>query len=202
MEPKHKFIGISLALGDIYDDDGTGKLIRPVDGAIARYELVRDYVEEFSDNRHSVIICTAGYSKGYPRCIEFLKNGNLGRMASLSEQLFRYCSENGTRLPLAYSLCWSTRNEVRIGIKTALRCFASREELVTVVIASNLTHLIRIWLYAKMYTPKGWNFKLIRVKHQFTLMSHLMEVPKFIRDFDYTLRVHSRLNRLRRYRSV
>ncbi len=189
-----KFVGIALALGDIYTNGGSGKLIQPVDGAIARYIAVRDYLEEFSNDRNSLIICTAGYSKKHPRYAELLPDYRLGRVVSLAAQLFRYCSERGLRLPLAYPLCWSTRNELRIGIKTALKSFATKDEEVTVVIASNFTHLIRIWLYAKMYTPKNWKFKLVRARHQFTLMSHLMEIPKIIRDLDYALRVWSRLD--------
>ncbi len=191
---KSKFVGIALAFNDIFTDLGLGgDLIRPLDGSIIRYSAVRDYLDRFKFD-DSVIVATAGFTKKTPRKISPTE-----REVSLANQLFKYCDQYNSRLPLAETLCWSTRSEIRIGIKTAIRRgFASKDEKdVTVVIASNLTHLIRIWLYAKIYTPKTWKFKLIRVKHRFSFWSHLLEIPKLIRDIDYSLRLRSRFLRSR-----
>lgn len=186
-----KFIvGISLALGDLYNKAGLGTLRIPIDGAVARFQAVRREVMAHDDK--FIIMCTAGYTKKEPLIPQ------PERRESLALQLSRYVRENCPEQImglLALPICWSTVNEVRMGIKMTSRLkFAKRTDDVTVVIASNLTHLVRIWIYAKLYTPRNWKFKLVRARHQFTLGSHLWEIPKLIRDILRTFKVLRRLN--------
>lgn len=184
-----KKIAIALALGDIYAQGGVGELKQPLDGACARFAAV---TRGMTCDNDSLVICTAGYSDTNPTV------PHDSRRLSLAGQLERYVRETGNTYFLrltAKPLCWSTRNEVRLGIKIAQRrSFANKEEKdVQVVIASNLTHLFRIWLYLLLYTPKNWKIKLVWAHHHFSLMSHLLEPIKVIRDLVYIVRVLHRL---------
>lgn len=193
---------LAIALGDIYEDAGTGLIRVPLDGSIARFWAVTDALPK---NAETLVICTAGYSKKEPRIPQ------PERQVSLAGQLKRYV---GTCMPwwekslVAVPICWSTRNEVRIGIKYALRAreghpaFAQKDEQVTVVIASNLSHLLRILLYAMLYTPRTWRIKLVRARHHFSLRSHVMEPLKIGRDIWYIMRVLYRLKCIRHFRSA
>ena len=185
-----KTVAISLAFGDIYRGAGTGHLKQPLDAAVARFKAVTAGIT-CDDN--SLIVCTAGYSKKHPTVPQ------PERQVSLAEQLGRYVGEYETRWTsrlVAKPLCWSTRNEVRVGIKYAQRmAFASKNEEAIVAIASNFTHLIRIWLYAILYTPKNWKIKMIWARHRFSLWAHLFEPPKIARDVIYIMRVLWRLRR-------
>ncbi len=176
-----KHFVISLALGDIYGNSGKGELNEPLDGAIARFKAGMSALPHDVD---TAVICTAGYSKKEPRIPQ------PERLVSLAEQLGRYISTHHlfTNIKVfTKPICWSTRNEVRIGIKIAQRLgYVRKEDEVDVIIASNLTHLFRIWLYAKLYTPKNWRFVAVRAKHQFSLVSHLLELPKIVRDLHYS----------------
>ncbi len=89
------------------------------------------------------------------------------------------------------------RNEVRLGLKVAQRLIDEGE--VKVVIASNLAHLFRIWMYTMLYTSKSWRVKLVRAHHRFLVMDHLGEVVKVVRDVLYILRVRRRLRRRKKY---
>ncbi len=101
------YIAIALALGDLYDNAGTGKLVTPHDGAIDRFHAV---TESIPCGWSSIVICTAGYNKADPR------RAHEGRRVSLADQLARYVAETDSpwadRL-IATPLCWSTRNEIR-----------------------------------------------------------------------------------------
>jgi hypothetical protein len=191
---EQKTLAISLALGDLYDEAGYGDLRYPIDGAVARFEAV---TRGMSCDTSSLVVCTAGFCKNDPRVPQ------LHRRISLATQLNNYLIANRNfdwveRL-FAKPMCWSTRNEVRLGIKVAQHTgFANKNERVTVRIASNMSHLIRIWLYAEMYTPDNWKFQLVRARHRFSLISHLLEIPKFMRDLWYVIKVRNRLKRITR----
>ncbi len=181
-----KIVAISLALGDIYKDGGLGEINQPIDGAIERFNTVIKY-------EPSLVICTAGYSRKSPR--KPVKE----RQVSLSDQLQRYIKENekwwNERL-IAKPLTWSTRNEIRLGIKLAIReGFDREDEDVILVVASNFSHLVRIWLYLRLYAPQAWNIKMVRAHHKFTLFSHFLEMPKFLRDLRYLCRIVWRRSR-------
>lgn len=195
-----KQLAISLALGDLYDDAGRGLLRVPVDGGIARFRAV---THALPPSDEVLVICTAGCSRHAPRTPQ------PERQVSLAGQLKRHvqkCAPWWNERLVAVPLCWSTRNEVRIGIKYALRgeagrpAFARTDERVEVRIASNLTHLIRIMLYAQLYVPRTWKIKLVRARHHFSLRSHVMEPLKIARDMWYIFRVLHRLRRVRRLR--
>lgn len=189
-----KQFAISLALGDIYGNSGNGKLKEPLDGAIARFKAG---VSALPHDVDTAIICTAGYSKKEPRIPQ------PERLVSLAGQLERYVSKHYlfTHIKVVTKpICWSTRNEVRIGIKVAQRLgYVRKEDEVDVIIASNFTHLFRIWLYAKLYTPRNWRFVPVRAKHQFSFVSHVLELPKIVRDLHYSAKVLLRLRRLKRH---
>jgi hypothetical protein len=185
-----KTVAISLAFGDIYKEAGIGPLKQPLDAAVARFKAVTAGI---TCDDYSLVVCTAGYSKKHPTVPQS------ERQASLAEQLGRYVGEYEARWAsrlVAKPLCWSTRNEVRVGIKYAQRiAFVSKNEEAVVVIASNFTHLVRIWLYAILYTPRNWKIKMIWARHCFSLRAHLLEPPKIARDVIYILRVLWRLRR-------
>lgn len=187
-----KTIAISLALGDIYTDKGLGRINKPFDGAVARFEAIARAVE----NKNALIICTAGYTRKQPLTPQ------KERVISLSGQLARYVSEYKPSLVkrlLCKPLCWSTRNEVRVGIKLAQRVgFANKTELANLFIVSNASHLIRVWLYTKFYTPPAWKVNFVKAEHHFSIISHLLEIPKILRDILYILRVLDRLESIKR----
>ncbi|MBP6948709.1 MAG: hypothetical protein KBC41_04370 [Candidatus Pacebacteria bacterium] len=187
-----KTIGILLALGDIYSNSGIGSLNKPIDGGVSRFKAVTSNIP---CDENSLIVCSAGYTQKNP------STPHPERMLSLAGQIARYINENEVAwndFLIAKPLCWSTRNEVRLGIKLAINeQFVKRDEKVTLVISSNLSHLARVWLYTKLYIPKNWEVKIVRAHHQFSLFSHILEVPKIIRDVVYTVKV---LNRLQRFK--
>lgn len=187
-----KTLAISLAFGDIYSNAGTGQLNLPLDGSIARFEKV---TLDLPYDIHTLVVCTAGYTRKEPLVPQ------PERLISLAHQLEHYVQEHvdcwHERL-LAQPLCWSTRNEVRVGIKLAQRFgFAVKEERVDVVVASNLSHLFRIWMYAHLYKPRTWKLKLRWAHHNFSLLDHLMEPAKMTRDIVYIARVLIRLRKLK-----
>lgn len=188
-----KRVGILLALGDIYSGSGVGSLNTPIDGGVARFQAVASSIP---CNSNSLIVCTAGYTQKYP------STPQPERKLSLAGQIAKYINENESEWDdflVAKPLCWGTRNEVRLGIKLALNeHFVGRCEKVTLVISSNLSHLVRVWLYTKLYTPKKWEVKFMRASHQFSLVSHILEIPKIIRDVVYTFKVLNRLQRLKK----
>lgn len=187
-----KTLGIALALGDIYRDGGAGEVIKPFDGAVARFDgLIRAI-----DTMVTLIVSTAGYSKNIPLYPQ------PERQVSLAKQLERFLREHRKALVpwvTTRPLCWSTRNEVRVGMKLAQQCgFAKKDEKVKVVIASNATHLLRITLYAFFYKPRMWTFRPVIVRHHFSLQSHLLEPVKLLRDVVYVFRVLARVKRIKR----
>jgi len=187
-----KTVGISLALGDLYSRDGVGPLIHPLDGAIARFRALTRAINPLEPH---IIVCSAGYCRQDPT------RPQPHRHVSLAGQLAKYVrKEEGVWVNdlVSKPLCWSTRSEVRVGIKLAQRLgFAKKEEKVTVMVASNFSHLFRIWLYTELYTPGNWKVRLVRAHHKFSLVSHLLEFPKIIRDLLYIHRVLARLKRIK-----
>lgn len=176
-------VGIVLALGDIYDCRGIGNLRHPVDGVADRFRAIMAVCD--SD---FVLVSTAGYSKESPQAPV------LERQVSLCRQFERYLCEirsSALNKLIAVPLCWSTRNEVRVGIKTAIsRGEIDRDEPVELIIASNWTHLPRIWLYAKVYMPKKWKLRLVVAKRKFSFGdSFLVEPAKTVRDAMYFIRL-------------
>ena len=191
-----KTVAIALALGDIYDERGLGHINKPLDGGIARFKTVTEWLLP----KDSLVVCTAGYSKKNPT------EQNEMRRMSLAGQLERYIIEYDQFWEnnfVAKPLCWSTRNEVRVGIKLVQRIgFVKKSELANLIISSNFSHLIRIWLYTKMYTPKKWRVRLIWAHHQFSLMSHVIEIPKMIRDILYFIKVLYRLRSFNKFKTT
>lgn len=187
-----KFVGVSPALGDIYAQGGTGLLRTPLDGGVARFKAITAVIP---CNTLSAIVCTAGYTKASPSVPQPERSMSLA--SQLNRYVHRYEGAWVSRLGTE-ALCWSTRNEVRVGIKYVQRLgFARKSNDVTVVIASNLSHLVRVWMYAALYTPPQWDYKLVRARHHFSIRSHLMEPAKVVRDAYYILRVLYRLRRLK-----
>jgi len=184
-----KIVGISLGFGDIYDEGGIGKLHQPLDGSIARFNAVAKCKPE-------LIICTAGYSRKSPTA------PSKERKLSLAHQLNRYVTEYDQKWEhrlFTRPLCWSTRNEIRVGIKIAKCRDIDGVTPFVLVIASNLTHLPRICMYTKLYAPKNWRVKLVRARHHFSVLDHSLEPPKIARDIIYIVKV---LWRLRRYQAA
>ncbi|MDB5259040.1 MAG: hypothetical protein JWO73_248 [Candidatus Taylorbacteria bacterium] len=192
-----KTIGIALALGDIYEAAGSGRLHMPLDGGIARLDGL---IRQMTRDRSSLIVATAGYSKHEPLVPQ------PDRMVSLADQLARYVRINTVLWEdrvLAKPLCWSTRNEIRNGIKLAQRAgFAGRNEPVRVLIASNWLHLIRIRLYTSLYMPKSWKVQFTAVDDRFSFRSHMSEFPKIIRDMLLNARILRRARRIRSARQM
>lgn len=190
-----KTVVISLALGSLFEDEGLGKLIIPVDGAISRFYAGTKHV---LINDRSLVVCTAGYGKKDPR------KPQQGFRLSLAEQLARYVAIHDKFWKphlSAVPLCWSTRNEIRLGIKQAVRLgFANKHEPTLLIVASNAIHLIRIWLYLKMYKPQSWALRLVKAKHPFSFISCVGELFKIARDLKYALTVKSKLKGIRRVR--
>jgi len=195
-----KAIVIALAFGDIYTNEDSPKLIRPLDGSISRLIEGLRKARELRANTLQ-ILCTAGYGKINPR------KSHPNRKVSLAKQIEKWILESDTfwghclkNHLTAEPLCWSTRNEIRVGIKKSLRLnLDSWDNSEThLIVASNWAHLPRIWLYTKLYTPKTWKVHLVRAKHRFSLTDHVLEIPKIARDILYVLKVTDRLNQIRR----
>ena len=191
-----KTVAISLALGDIYSDGGIGEINKPLDGAVARFEAITKEVSV----TEALILCTAGYGKKEPLIPKRY------RTLSLAGQLSRYVNQyrqEWSKHLVTKPLCWSTRNEVRVGIKLAQRLgFVRGSEPANLLVSSNASHLIRIRLYTKLYTPKSWKVRQVSAKHQFSLISHLLEIPKIARDIIYSLRVLKRLRSFKRLQTA
>lgn len=178
-----KVIGICLALGHIYQNRGKGELVRPLDGAIARFDRVTKRAAEIYslDKKGTLnLICTAGYSKAHPYCAE--RPGEV----SLAGQLDRFVNDHARKWKKflrAEPLCWSTRNEIHEGIQLALReRHAKKDEAAVLLIASNWAHLPRVWLYAQLYKPKAWKLELLVAHHSFSLRDYLLEIAKIGRE--------------------
>lgn len=188
-----KYIGIALALDDVFDRQGAGYVKRPVSGTVSRYDTLNHAIPLYAPKVR--IYASAGYSRESPL------EASPERTVALADQLKRFVStyrrQSLKRLE-ARGCCWSTRSEVRVGIKMALReGFAQKDEDAMLVIASNAAHLPRVALYALVYKPEAWDLMLVRARHRFGLIDTLLEAPKIVRDLVYFGRVFYRLRRMR-----
>lgn len=182
-----KTLGICLAFNDIYTNAGKGSLVSPLGGVTERFDGVTKKMSDISSDKN-IIISTAGFSKRNPT------EPQPKRLVSLSDQLYRFvCDKRPEYKDLLHTLplCWSTNNEIRVGIEQALqRDFCTFNEEVNLVIASHSWHIPRIWMYCKMYMPHQWKLHLISVKEKVSYRSYLHEIVTFIRDvpkFFYSL---------------
>lgn len=172
-------VGICLAFEDLYSDAGRGDLIS-TDGVVLRLKAVIKKMNQIGAKR-DLLVSTAGYSKRDPR------HPQPEREVSLSRQLYRYIGE---KMPVAkYSfyifvpLCWSTENEIRVGIEEAMKTgYCHTKEKANLVIASHPFHLVRVWMYCKMYMPIEWRLHLVPVVHKFSYKSYLHEFYTLFRD--------------------
>jgi len=184
----NKYVAIALSLGDILNhraDPGTilGRVIKTrngqVDGAIYRYDALVRWLSlhRCLDNR-TKIMATGGYSKEEPLV------PNPGRPVSLADQLRQYLVEvrhadhdELARLS-AYPCCWGTGPEIRMGIALAKGKdgFIQPEDRVTLIVATNWSHIPRVWLYCLRYKPKAWKLRLLPVSHYFSWWSRRREV--------------------------
>lgn len=165
--------GIALALGDIYPGAGCAdEPYEPVDGAVTRYLAVVRHRPDLP------VICTAGFSKENPTvpCT--------ARMSALCEQLKSFLMQNRpTAADKLYDdpLTWGTRGEVTQGIMEAIRLrLADPSEPTRLVIATNPSHLIRVWLCCMKLKPKPWKVEMHIAWHSFTWRSKLREIPATI----------------------
>jgi hypothetical protein len=189
-----KTLGIWLAFGDIYAEGGLGAPIVPYDGSTKRLKRLLQEVARAPLCKWR-IVTTAGYSKRAPR------HQVEEREVSLADQQARWVTEEHPwyreRL-LVRPLIYSTRNEIKVGMKQAVRSgFYSCEEPTRVVVASHPLHLVRIALYCVMYCPRGWQWKLLPVWHQFSFYSYVHEFAALARDLCYGLTLAYRLYRFR-----
>lgn len=196
---KHRIFSCAvLALGDILSPDGK-ELRLPIDGSIDRLRTMCHWVDDCAGSEDSTLYwASAGYAKRAPGVSQL--EPHPGRQVSLAEQMSRYLKllhataaedEELDIIPaaklLAKPLCWSTRNEIRVAVRRTQRWmkehgYNNQNTEVIFVVASHWAHLPRIWLYSKWYVPKEWNVKLLRASHEFSLRSHVIEPPKFLRD--------------------
>lgn len=190
---KTKTLAISLALGDLYHNGGNGPLItNPMDGAVTRFQAI---TEDLEPDQSVLVVCTAGYQAQSPtiECQD--------RPISLAGQLHRYVKDHDSKWLerlCAVPLCWNTRNEIRHGIRLAIReGFASRNEHVHVLISSTWTHCLRISLCMKLYVPKNWTYEVIISNHIFSLSSHLREIPAYVKYWLRDRRIRRRLAAMR-----
>lgn len=178
----HYYFGLSLGFGDIYADRGTGLLITPFDGSVQRMLAIGKYIKEHRGNDGvGMLVSCAGYSKKDPL------HPQPERAVTLAEQANRFWREDQkafrTIPHLAYPCCWSTENEVMMGLKVMrLQVTNGESSRVTVVIASHELHLKRIKMYTDKYLPKGWTVVLLPVEHQFSWIDKLGEWVKMTRD--------------------
>lgn len=144
----------------------------PPDGATARFGSLAEYIAKTSQTRmYSTvrIYCFAGHSSRDPGQPTDACKVSLGR------QLERFVSTNcpswKSKLKTG-SEAWSTYGEIRRAIMEAYKEGISlSDEDVTLVIASNLAHLPRIWLICCWLKPDTWRLKLVRAHHFFGLRS-------------------------------
>lgn len=190
---------IVLGLADIFGNEGQGEIIKPLDGSIKRFT---DGVGALTvSTSNFLVICTAGYDATSPR--EPVKNA---RKVSLAHQFERWVLiempdfQDFLRIT---PLCWSTRKEVKLGIRLAMRESGfGPDDDVELVIASNPLHLLRIWLCTKWYAPKKWRVRLIPSFHAFSLASWLREIPAFFYYLDHFEEARARLRGLKAYKLV
>ncbi len=175
-----KIIGVPLALGHLFEENGLGPFKDPPDGAVIRFAALRRLLPSIPDENIK-IISTAGYTKGSPT-----KPTTINPI-SLADQLARYAQSHDplllpylTHKPLGYG----TEDEVKFAVAEAIGSgFASRDEKnVTIIFSSNKHHLLRVRKYAEAYVPKNWVIQYAIAKHEFTLKWHILEILKRIRD--------------------
>jgi hypothetical protein len=200
-----------LALGDIYTPDGV--LHKPVDGVVARLKGSCRWIHRYAGlNDPTLFFASAGYAR--PNKWTSQLYPWQGRPVSLACQLKRYLVEHysddddliipSVKLQ-AKPLCWSTRSEIRLGVKRTQAWmkeheFEDKECEVILVVASHWAHVPRILMYCWWYVPRSWGFKLLCVKHVFSLRSHLSEPLKLQRDLIRWLRTLFRLRRMKKWR--
>ncbi len=170
-----------LAIVLAYNDIFKGGKIAHDDPSILRMRALLRAVE----SSYSTLICTAGYGCKNPEL------PNKDRDFSLSRQIGSYFNayikieEKRCITPFFRPYCWSTENEVKYGIKIAVKeNMANSKEVVTLYIASNKQHLKRIKMYTDRYAPKNWIVQLIPVKDGLHgPINYFMELGKRIRDY-------------------
>jgi hypothetical protein len=171
-----KIIGVSLALGSVYKNAGTGEMIMPPDGAVMRFGALASFIERTSRSvlySKTILCCFAGHSSKNPtQPTEHCK-------VSLGEQLRRFVRTNcpsWLQELRTGSDAWSTYGEIRRAIiEGHNEGFGLTDPDVTLVVSSNLAHLIRIWLICIWLKPAAWKLKLVRAHHYFSLRSLLGE---------------------------
>jgi len=176
-----KVLAISLALGGIYGDGGTGELISPVDGGVLRFHRI---INNLPKNLPYLVVCTAGYSRDRPTRPEF------AHQISLAHQLKRYAEEtfpvedNPILHKCLYTeaMCWGTRNEIKMGIEIAMQKGYREKDDVTLLLSSHPAHIPRVCMCAQHLTPKKWRVNFLVTDHYFSIKDQLREIPAFLYD--------------------
>ena len=160
-----KTVIIPLALSHPDDSKCRGAYLRLLTGIL------------HEDRRSTVVIQTAGYCKENPRHAHWAKRSLCEAMKDKLEGEMHPWAENFIARPLT----WSTRGEIRYGLKVIrqMKIATSRQSL-NIIISSNLLHLLRIRWYVWMYTPWAWKVTYKTSWHPFGWKDRLLEIPKHI----------------------
>ena len=177
-----KYIVILLGLSDLYSKGGTGELLMPLDGSIARLSASLGFIEdEIAAGRCTDlhIYCFAGYDRANPA------KPNDRRKVALCDQIKRFIKENRPswlRYLHTNPEVWGTFTEVRRALLQAIGTDGIRPEDDDVVVVSgtNPSHRFRVGLIGRKLRPnKQWQLVVPRAYHAFTWRSRFMEVLSF-----------------------
>ncbi len=173
-----KIVGVGLALDDVYNGGGEvmNGLVHPLDGSIARCNAVLEYVRQKSYVLFRLYL-SAGFSKKCPA------EAVGARQVSLAKQLYNYFylqNDDCTGKICIPGYVWGTEPEIVSAIAEARRSFVTRDDKVTLVIATNWAHIPRVLLYSMRHKPIEWKLKLLVAKHHFSLLSTIREAPAFL----------------------
>ncbi|MES2985739.1 MAG: hypothetical protein V4686_01270 [Patescibacteria group bacterium] len=170
-KPIHYIVGLPLACDYIPKDPRH----QPHSPTVKRIRACVTMMEKLKPGLgHSFIVCTAGYTKASP-----LKKpaDNIPELPLCEQMEFCILTNYVQYIPVVSIVKgWGTESEIRNGIAQA-KLHITPSGKVTLVVSTNLVHMLRVIIYVWKYLPKGWKVKFVCAKHDFSLKSHLREIP-------------------------
>jgi len=102
-------------------------------------------------------------------------------MVNMCEQqaiLINHLQRSRKRVTVHAKPCgWGTESEIKNSIALIKEKMVTKHHNITLVIATNSAHMWRVRLLVSMYKPKRWKCVFAVAKHNFSLWSHLREIP-------------------------
>ncbi len=172
----------------MFRDRGSGEIlsIRDTPGAVCRAVKTLKLCGKAAGRallRGNTYVCHTVASAGYGPIDPDRPNSE--RTVSLADQLVKWFSTFGgpdSAMNIKTNpVAWGTASEIKASIDWMIRKGVDPDDPdVILVTATNPAHWLRVWILCCRIKPAAWKMKVGMVRHKFSLLATLREIPRAI----------------------